>query len=169
MIVSRILYALLLKEIALWKIKHLTQGVHLNSNLNDPEDRVIADNINLQRFMPFDSPGYKVNQKEYLKAVLLYVGDKCSLLPELLEVFSLEDTLLFLHVFSGQKMTIPKRKQIEAGLKDIAVYFAVVNNSSAEEIIRLAKLNSVTVQTIKLIVERIANILNQPNPLKKQE
>jgi hypothetical protein len=145
------------------------QEGHLNSNLNDPEDRIIADNINLHKFMPFDPPGYKVDKKEYLRAVLLYVGDKCSLLPELLEVFSLEDTLLFLHIFSGQKIAVPKRKQIEAGLKDIAVYFAVVNNSSAEEITRLAKLNSVTTQTIKLIVERIAAVLNQPNPLKKQE
>ena len=130
---------------------------------------MVADNINLLKFMPFDSPGYKVDQKEYLRLVLLYIGAKCTLLPELLEVFSLEDTLLFLHIFSGQKITVPKRKQIEAGLKDIAVYFAVVYNPSQEEVSRLAKLNSVTTQTIRLIVERIATMLERPNPLKKQE
>jgi hypothetical protein len=139
----------------------------LNSNPNE-EDRIVADNINLQRFMPFDSPGYKVDPKEYLRAVLLYIGNKCTLLPELLDVFSLEDTLLFLHVFSGQKITIPKRKQMEEGLKDIAIYFAVNNNSSLEEINKLAKMNDVTPQTIKLITEKIAKLLDQPNPLKKQ-
>lgn len=141
----------------------------MSSNHSEPEDRIIADNINLQAFMPFDSPGYKIKKEEYLRAVLLYVGDKCSLLPELLEVFSLEDTLLFLHIFSGQKITVPKRKQIESGLKDIALYFAAVNNPSLEEINRLAKLNGVTSQTVKLIVSRIATVLDQPNPLKKQE
>lgn len=141
----------------------------MSSNQNDTEDSVIADNINLQPFMPFDPPGYKISQRDYLRAVLLYVGDKCSLLPELLEVFSLEDTLLFLHIFSGQKLVVPKRKQIESGLKDIAMYFAVVNNPTAEEINRLAKLNNVTVQTVKLIVGRLATLLDQPNPLKKQE
>lgn len=140
----------------------------MNSNLTDSEDKVIADNINLQRFMPFDSPGYKVDPKEYLKAVLLYVGNKCTLLPELLEVFSLDDTLLFLHIFSGQKLVIPKRKQMEEGLKDIAVYFAVVNNPTIDEVNRMAKINSVTSQTIKLVVEKIAKLLEQPNPLKKQ-
>ena len=141
----------------------------MSSNHSEPEDRIIADNINLQAFMPFDSPGYKIKKEDYLRAVLLYVGDKCSLLPELLEVFSLEDTLLFLHIFSGQKITVPKRKQIESGLKDIALYFAAVNNPSLEEINRLAKLNGVTSQTVKLIVSRIATVLDQPNPLKKQE
>ena len=141
----------------------------MSLNPSDSEDRVIADSINLQAFMPFDAPGYKVSQEDYLKAVLLYVGDKCSLLPELLEVFSLEDTLLFLHIFSGQKISVPKRKQIESGLKDIALYFAAVNNPTAEEVNRLAKLNSVTVQTVKLIVGRIATLLDRPNPLKKQE
>ena len=56
-----------------------------------------------------------------------------------------------------------------SGLKDIALYFAAVNNPTPEEINRLAKLNSVTVQTVKLIVGRIATLLDQPNPLKKQE
>lgn len=141
----------------------------MSSNLSETEDRIIADNINLQAFMPFDAPGYKVKKEDYLRAVLLYVGDKCSLLPELLEVFSLEDTLLFLHIFSGQKIVVPKRKQIESGLKDIALYFAAVNNPSIDEINRLAKLNGVTAQTVKLIVGRIAALLDQPNPLKKQE
>lgn len=144
-------------------------GVHLSSNHSESEDRIIADNINLQSFMPFDAPGYKVKKEDYLRAVLLYVGDKCSLLPELLEVFSLEDTLLFLHIFSGQKIVVPKRKQIESGLKDIALYFAAVNNPSIDEVNRLAKLNGVTAQTVKLIVGRIATLLDQPNPLKKQE
>ena len=141
----------------------------MNSNLNEAEDRIIADNINLQAFMPFDAPGYKIKKEDYLRAVLLYIGDKCSLLPELLEVFSLEDTLLFLHIFSGQRINVPKRKQIESGLQDIALYFAVVNNPTLDEINRLAKLNNITSQTVKLIVNRIATLLDQPNPLKKQE
>ena len=132
------------------------------------EDQIVNQSIALHPFLPLTRPGYKVNEAEFLKALLVYLGSKISLLPELADILPVEKILVFLNVFAGQKLIIPEKSVIEEGLKDISIYFSLSLNPTTEEVMRLARLHNLTPQTIRGTTEKISSLLDKPNPLKNQ-
>ena len=130
------------------------------------EDQIVAQNLSLQPFLPLIRPGQKVDEQEFLKVLLIYLGNKISLLPELAEILSPDKVLAFLNVFAGQKMTIPEKVTVEEGLKDISIYFSLSLNPTTDEVMRLARMHNLTPQTIRGVVEKISLLLDKPNPLK---
>jgi hypothetical protein len=132
------------------------------------EDEVLKQNLTLQPYLPLIRPGYKIKEEDYLQALLVYLGNKISLLPELAEILPVDKILLFLNVFSGQKLIIPEKTIIEEGLKDISIYFSLTVNPTTEEVMRLARLHNLTPQTIRGVAEKLSNLLDKPNPLKNQ-
>lgn len=132
------------------------------------EDQIVNQNMSLQPFLPFVRPGYKVDEEEFLRALLVYLGNKVSLLPELINIMPVEKVLSFLNVFAGQKLIIPEKGVVEGGLKDISIYFSLSLNPTTEEVMRLARLHNLTPQTIRGVTEKISSLLDKPNPLKNQ-
>ena len=135
---------------------------------SNKEDQIVNQNMALQPYLPHVRPGQKVDETEFLKVLLLYLGNKLSLLPELVEVLPVDNVLTFLNVFSGQKLVIPERQIVEEGLKDISIYFSLSLNPTTEEVMRLARLYNFTPQTVRGVVEKISILLDKPNPLKNQ-
>lgn len=156
-----------LLEIVLWRILvSLKKGDSILSH--NKEDEVLKQNLTLQPFLPLIRPGQKIKEEDYLKVLLIYLGNKVSLLPELAEVLPVDKILLFLNVFSGQRLNIPEKSVIEEGLKDISIYFSLSLNPTTDEVMRLARQYKLTPQTIRGVVEKISNLIDKPNPLKNQ-
>lgn len=132
------------------------------------EDDVLQQNLSLQPYLPFTRPGQKVDEKEFLRTLLLYMGGKLSLLPELVEILPLDKILLFLNIFSGQKINIPEKNILQDSLKDINIYFSLSLNPTTDEVFRLARQYDLTPQTVRGIAEKISELLGKPNPLKSQ-
>jgi hypothetical protein len=132
----------------------------------DNEEEQLLSLETLREYLPFNAPGYKIKEEDFLKAVLVYTTKKFSLLPDLMHILSLSQIITFLNVFSGQTLSIPEHAVIEDNFRDIHIYFAMELNPNSEEIKRLAQLYNIAPQTIRLIVEKVAALLDRPNPLK---
>lgn len=108
-----------------------------------------------------------IKQEQFSRLVLQYCASKYTLLPELALVLPFEDLLKFLYAFSGQVLAIPKKKVIESGIHDVVIFFSVKNDPSTRNLESLAKDHDVTSIHIRRIVERVALVLELPNPLKE--
>lgn len=122
----------------------------------------------LREYLPFNPPGQKIKEEDFLRAVLVYTTKKFSLIPDLLNVFNLEQVIAFLTIFSGQTITVPEHGIIRDNFRDIHIYFSIELLPVADEIKRLAQLYNLAPQTIRLIVEKVALSLDKPNPLKSK-
>lgn len=132
----------------------------------DKEESQLLSVEYLREYLPFNAPGQKIKEEAFLKAVLVYTTKKFSLIPDLLQVFNLEQVIAFLTIFAGQTMTVPEHGIIGDNFRDIHIYFAIELSPTSDEIKRLAQLYNLAPQTIRLIVEKVALLLDKANPLK---
>jgi hypothetical protein len=133
----------------------------------DEENQLLSLDY-LQEYLPFNPPGQKIKEEDFLKAVLVYTTKKFSLIPDLLTIFNLKDVIKFLTVFSGQTLVVPEHGTISDNFRDIHIYFSIELLPTTDEIKRLAQLFNLAPQTIRLIVEKVATMLDKPNPLKNK-
>src|SRR3974390_1647107 len=120
-----------------------------------PDNKLLASE-KLLDYTPFPKSLSSVSKKEYSEAFLIYVSGKVSLLPELATLLPFDVLVNFLYAFSGQTIEIPDQKSIENAIRDINIFFNVENNPSSDEIKEIAKRYSMPVQSVTLIVKRVA-------------
>ena len=138
----------------------------MSTLINEEEQLLSLEH--LREYLPFNPPGQKIKEEDFLRAVLVYTTKKFSLIPDLLQVFNLEQVMKFLTVFSGQSLSVPEHNIIADNFRDIHIYFSIDLNPSSDEIKRLAQLYNLAPQTIRLIVEKVALMLDKANPLKSK-
>lgn len=123
------------------------------------EAKLHKDAENLLNYIPY-SQFQEFQEKEFLEMFLVYMSGKYTMLPELAQVFGVKEVLKFLYVFSGQHVKVPDSKNILTAFRDIDIYCSLKNNSSSSELERLANKYSTTLNTIKLINEKVAATIN---------
>lgn len=113
------------------------------------------------------SDNIPVLQKEsFYKDFLAYIGDKYTILPELLLIFTFPQILNLIYVFSDQTLKIPDKKNIENAIRDIAIYYAVKECPEHKTIKLLSEKYNLTIPATLWIVDKVCTKFEEPNPLK---
>lgn len=117
-------------------------------------------------FLPF-KPVSKSAEQELYKDLLVYVGEKFDILPELFQILSVDVLLKFLYVFSGKTIKIPEKRLVTQALRDLDIFYCYSKTPTKIEITRLSKKYSVTPQNITTIINKVAKKLNKISPLNQ--
>lgn len=115
--------------------------------------------------LPYNTKQYKINEEEYAKAFLIYSVGKLSLLPELYKIMPFDIIMKLLYLYAGQPLVIPDTNIIKQAIRDLDIYYSLVNNPTNSEISKLSELYSTSPQNIKWIAEKVALSLDKPSPV----
>lgn len=118
----------------------------------------------LMNFLPFKY-NKGVSEEELIKDLLIYSSDKFDALPELTNVLKVKELLKFLYIFSGKELKIPEKRIISNSLRDLDIFYCYSSSSNKQELNRLSKKYSITVQNVMSIITKVSATLGKPNPL----
>ena len=133
-----------------------------DDNLVEELDYLTAEK--LMNFLPFKY-NKSVSEKELIRDLLIYSGDRFDALPELTNILNIKDLLKFLYVFSGKELKIPEKRIISNSLRDLDIFYCYSSTPNKQELNRLSKKYSITVQNIMSIINKCSSVLSKPNPL----
>ena len=125
--------------------------------------------INIEKILdmlPFQENIPALQQENFSKDFLAYIGDKYTLLPELLLVLTLPQIFNLIYVFSEQTLKIPDKKNIESAIRDITIYYTILEKPEHKTVKALAEKYNLTVSATLWIIEKVCNKFEVVNPLK---
>jgi hypothetical protein len=104
---------------------------------------------------------------DVLQVALLRIG-RCSILPELYEVFGQEKLLKFLDIFSGTTVEVPSRALLEHAVRDTYIYVSIrkveYNGGARSEVIKtLARRYGISDDRVRSIYLEMKNYLDGLN------
>jgi len=115
--------------------------------------------------LPYQVHHYKISEEEYSKTFLIYSMGKLSLLPELYKIMPLKIIMNLFYLYAGKSFNIPDSNSVKQSIRDIDIYYSLVNNPTVTEINKLATIYSTSPQNIKWISEKVALSLDKPAPI----
>lgn len=110
---------------------------------------------------------------DVLQVALLRIG-KCTILPELYEIFGQDNLLKFLDIFSGVNVQIPSRSALEHAVRDTYIFMSIkrlenCSASRAEMIKTLARRYSISDDRVRSIFLEMRSYLDNLNVEVKAE
>lgn len=118
--------------------------------------------------LPFQEGIPALQRETFAKDFLVYLGDKYTILPELLLILTLPQILQLVYVFSDQTLKIPDKKNMENAIRDISIFYAIKENPEHKTVKALSEQYNLTIQATLWIIEKVCNKFEVPNPLKNQ-
>lgn len=128
-------------------------------------NKEIRNSENLLNYIPYNKL-VDLAQKEYLADFLTYVSSKQTLLPEMAGLLPPDLLFNFLFAFAGQTIVIPDQKTILAAFRDLDIFNSLTATPTSSEVNRLAAKYQLTVQTVKVTTDKVAEALGKPSPIK---
>jgi hypothetical protein len=125
----------------------------------------IKNSENLLNYIPYHKL-INLAQQEYLIDFLTYTSTKQSLLPEIAEILPPDLLFNFLFAFAGQTITIPDQKAVLAAFRDLDMFNSLTITPTSSEVNRLADKYQLTIQTVKSTIDKVAEALDKPSPIK---
>jgi hypothetical protein len=125
--------------------------------------------VNLEKILdmlPFQEGIPALQRETFAKDFLVYIGDKYTILPELLLILTLPQILQLVYVFSDQTLKIPDKKNMENAIRDISIFYAIKENPEHKTVKALSEQYNLTIQATLWIIEKVCNKFEVPNPLK---